>query len=235
MIKKVSSIFLQLFTILQILLDQPFAVGVHVLYESQFEYYSCHNDWEEVSKLLDMIPSTVLSEGSLQLNSESVYLKRKLETSNDFSDLDYFSPDGKLYAACMHVSNVKIFTISISNMCSRWLRSLIEEKLATRFIFTKDYWEETENVISLLSRSGFLTSEAECSDHPASTSSRTVLGFREKMEYHQDTLQTLHGVMVNHCSRYDLPSLLDLYLDHHQVNLDSNSLALLVEAAVSIL
>lgn len=41
---------------MQIVLDQPLVMGVHVPWDSQLEYYMCHNDWDEVLKLLDLIP-----------------------------------------------------------------------------------------------------------------------------------------------------------------------------------
>ncbi|CAN1314546.1 hypothetical protein LINPERPRIM_LOCUS29368 [Linum perenne] len=47
-------------TLCLIVLDQPFLLGVHVLWE----YCASHNDWDEILKLFDIIPSSVLTNGS---------------------------------------------------------------------------------------------------------------------------------------------------------------------------
>ncbi|KAK9272515.1 hypothetical protein L1049_002888 [Liquidambar formosana] len=77
-------------TIDRIVLDQPFLMGVHVLWESQLEYHICHNNWEEVSKLLDMIPTSLLSDGSLQIGMDGLETAPTARCSAEFSDYGHY-------------------------------------------------------------------------------------------------------------------------------------------------
>ncbi|KAL0350036.1 UNVERIFIED_CONTAM: hypothetical protein Sradi_4152800 [Sesamum radiatum] len=65
----------------RILLDQPLLMGVNVLWESQLEYHVCHNDWLEVSKLLEVIPSYALSYGSLSIRLDDEHPASSIEFS----------------------------------------------------------------------------------------------------------------------------------------------------------
>lgn len=53
--------------------------------------------------------------------------------------------------------------------------------------------------------------------------------------FHVDTTQALDKLLVHHCVQYNLPNLLDLYLEHHKLARENDSLYLLQEAAVSFL
>lgn len=219
----------------QILLDQSFLMGVHVLWESQLEYHICHNDWEEVSKLLDLVPTSILLSRNLQVSIDSLQPASTAgynRESNDYGN--YLCSLEELDLVGMDIPDVKIFRLSANIMCSIWLRLLMEEKLAKKFIFMKEYWEGTSEIIPLLARSGFIVSRYKTPVEDDNIRSSLDLKFSDGGQTsHVDTVQALHKLLVHHCAQYNLPNLLDLYLDHHQLVLDNVSLCSLQEAAVS--
>lgn len=215
-------------TIDRIVLDQPFVMGVHCLWDSQLEYHISHNEWEEVARLLDLMPSSAVCDGRLQITSHDLqpcttdgYSK---QVSYHVDDL--FSPD-EIDDPYINVPGVKIFRFSADMMCSMWVKMLLEPELAKRFIFLREYWEDTCNIVSLLARSSFITRkyhaplESGPSNVNASSAGETCL---------TDSSQNLHKVIARYCAQYSLPDFLDLYLDHHMLGLDSESLNPLLEA-----
>ncbi|OVA08128.1 Spatacsin [Macleaya cordata] len=220
-------------TIDRIVLDQPFLMGVHVLWESQLEYHICHNDWEEVRKLLDMIPSSVLSNESLQINLDDLQSAETDGNYMGFSHNDkYICSPEELDVVCMTVPNVKVLKFSASNMCSVWLKMLFEQELAKRSIFLKEYWDGTAEIIPILARAGFIIKTSKSSVQDESIKSLPDLGFSNiGGEFDRDAAQAFHKLVIHHCAQYDLPNLLDLYLDHHKLVLDNDSLSSLQEAA----
>lgn len=116
-------------------------------------------------------------------------------------------------------------------MCSTWLRIAMEEALAKKFIFLKEYWDGTAELVSLLARSDFVT--GRYSNYLRSSSELHLPDPDEESK--SETVKALHKTFVHHCVQYNLPNLLDLYLDHHKLVLDNDSLCLLQEAAVSFL
>ncbi|XXG85857.1 hypothetical protein AAC387_Pa11g0871 [Persea americana] len=220
-------------TVDRIVLDQPYLMGVHVLWESQLEYHICHNDWEEVSKLLDMIPSTLLSNGSLQISLDGLYLSENVKCDKKFSDhIKYFCPSEELDDAYLTVPNIKIFKFSAGSMCSLWIRMLMEEVLARKLIFMKEYWEGTTEIMPLLARAGFIINTSQVSTLAEPDENLADMNTSNVTEdLHKDTLEALHKLVIHHCVHYNLPNLLDLYLDHHNLVLDKGSLSSLQEAA----
>lgn len=219
-----NSVFLFIHLCLQMILGQSFSSDISLLWESQLEYHVSHNDWKEVSRLLDIMPSSVLSAGSLQVN---------LDVLQPISSLGYnMKPSSygsflcsieELDSVCVEIPDVQIYKFS-PDMCSVWLRMLMQEKLAKRFIFLKEYWEGTMEMVSLLARSGFMSARDKIpleDDHFETSPNK------------DGTVQALHKVIVHHCTQYNLPNLLDLYLDRHGLVLDNDSLRALREAAVS--
>ncbi|KAF9603991.1 hypothetical protein IFM89_039345 [Coptis chinensis] len=207
-------------TIDRIVLDQPFLMGVHVAWESQLEYHVCHNDWEEVSKLVDLIPLSLLSDAGLQVNLDGLH---SAASSHGFLDYEkYICSTEELDSLCMDIPKVKIIKFSSSQMCNTWLKMLMEQALAKKFIFLKEYFEGTAEIIPLLSRSGFIINKSK-----SLTREESGLGG----ECHKDTLQAFHKLFVHYCAQYGLPNLLDLYIDHHELVLDNVSLSSLLEAA----
>lgn len=216
---------------IQIVLDQSSFMGVHVLWESQLEYHVCHNDWEEVSRLLDLIPPHILVVGSLQVNLDGLQAASTFECNRGSDYGDYLCSLEELDAVCMDIPEIKVFRFSCNVMCSIWLRMLMEEKLARKLIFSKEYWEGTADILPLLARSGFITSKYKMpseDDNIEDTSS--VLKFSDG-----GTVQALHKLLIHHCAQYNVPYLLDLYLDQHELVSDSGSVHSLQEAAVSFL
>lgn len=222
---------------MQIVLDQPLLMGVHVPWESQMEYYISHNDWDEVSKLLDLVPASVLSDGILQIALDGLQPALTVECNSEFSDCgNYICSIEELDVVCMDVPDVKIFRLSSDVMCSTWLRMLMEQELAKKFIFLKEYWEGTAEIVNLLARAGFITQEYNVPLEEDLIKGSSGLNFLESDErFHVNTIHALHKLVVQHCAQYNLPNLLDLYLDHHKLVLDNDSLCSLEDSAVSFL
>ena len=221
----------------QIVLDQHFLTSVQVLWESQLEYYICRNDWVEVSKLLDVIPSSLLSYGSLQISLDSLQSASTVGCNREFPDYgNYICSIEELDTVCIDIPAIKIFRHSANNICSIWLRMFMEQELAKKFIFLKDYWEGTVEIIPLLARSNFITSRTKIPMQDKYIESSSDLNISNiDGALHADTVQALHKLVIHHCAQYNLPNLLDIYLDHHKLALDNESLSSLQEAAVSFL
>lgn len=220
-------------TIDRIVLDQHFLMSVQVLWESQLEYYICRNDWVEVSKLLDVIPSSLLSYGSLQISLDSLQSASTVGCNREFPDYgNYICSIEELDTVCIDIPAIKIFRHSANNICSIWLRMFMEQELAKKFIFLKDYWEGTVEIIPLLARSNFITSRTKIpmqDEYIESSSDLNISNIDGAL--HADTVQALHKLVIHHCAQYNLPNLLDIYLDHHKLALDNESLSSLQEAA----
>lgn len=208
------------------ILDQPFHSSNSILWESQLEYHVCRNNWKEVFRLLNLIPPYVLSVGSLQLNldvlqpTSSYGGNINVKSSNYGSFLCSFE---ELDSVCMEVPDVQMFRFS-PDICSGWMRMLMEENLAKKFIFLKEYWEGTLEMIALLARSGFISGIHKLSIEDDLTETSSV---------RDGSIQALHKIFVHHCAQYNLPNLLDLYLDQHNLVLDNDSLYTLQESTVS--
>lgn len=210
-------------------------MGVHVLWESQLEYHVCHDDWEEVSRLLDLIPPHLLVVGSLQVSLDGLQPASNLGRNRGSDYGDYLCSVEELDAVCMDVPEIKVFRFSCYSMCSIWLRMLMEEKLARKLIFLKEYWEDTPDILSLLARSGFITSKYEMPSKDDKIGSISVPQFPDdRATFHVGATQALHKILIHHCAQHNLPYLLDLYLDQHELVQDRDSLSSLLEAAVSI-
>ncbi|XP_017420472.1 uncharacterized protein LOC108330498 isoform X1 [Vigna angularis] len=212
-------------TVDRMILDQPFHSSNSILWDSQLEYHVCRNNWKEVFRLLNLIPPYVLSVGSLQLNldvlqpTSSYGGNINVKSSNYGSFLCSFE---ELDAVCMEVPDVQMFRFS-PDICSGWMRMLMEENLAKKFIFLKEYWEGSLEMIALLARSGFISGIDKLSIEDDLTETSSV---------RDGSIQALHKIFVHHCAQYNLPNLLDLYLDQHNLVLDNDSLYALQESTV---
>lgn len=197
---------------------------ISLLWESQLDYHVCRNHWNDVFRLLDLMPGYVLSSGSLQINLDVEQPASSsgcnMRSSNYGSFLCSLE---ELDSVCMEVPDVQIYKFS-SDICSGWIRTLMEEKLAKKFIFLREYWEGTTELVALLARSGFISGE-----------DNVLLedDLNEISSVRNGSVQALHKVFVHHCAQHNLPNLLDLYLDHHSLVLDLDSLDALQESAVS--
>ncbi|XP_059307984.1 uncharacterized protein LOC132059394 [Lycium ferocissimum] len=216
-----------------IVLDQPFLMGVNVLWESQLDYHIRHSDWLDVSRLLEVIPSYALTSGSLSVSLDGIRsssvdedLQKPQESGSCIYSLE------EVDAVCMNVPSVQIFRFSADSMCSMWLLMLMERELAKKFIFLKDYWGATADIVSLLSQSGFIRDVHKSlpTDEPAESWSDSVLAISDARA-HPDSIQAFHKVIVHHCSQHNLLNFLDLYLDHHKLALDHESISWMQDAA----
>ncbi|KGN48416.1 uncharacterized protein LOC101206379 [Cucumis sativus] len=218
----------------RILLDQSLDIGIHVTWESQLDYHICHNNWDGVSRLLDMIPVANLLDGSLQVSLDGLQTATAVGCNRESSFYgNYLYPLEELDAICLYIPNAKIFRFSTNIMCSKWLGALLEEKLARYFIFLKEYWEGTMELVPLLARAGFITPRLDeidfMDDHINSSVGQSTSN--KGGSFSVDSMQALYKVFIHHCSQYNLPFLLDLYLDHHKLAVDNNSVRSLLEAA----
>lgn len=220
---------------MQLVLDQPFLMGVNILWESQLEYYLGHNDWNQVSVLLEVIPSYALSSGALSIRLDSLRSASAVEYGQGILNYDnYIYSLDDLDAVCTSVPHIKIFRLPANDVCSMWLRLLMEQQLAKKFVFLKDYWEGTVEIVSTLARSGFIVALHGTSPLQESSESSTdlVLSIVDAT-VHPDAVLALHKLLVQFCAQYNLLNLLDVYLDHHKLAVDQDSLSLVVDAAVS--
>lgn len=218
----------------RILLDQSLDIGIHVTWESQLDYHICHDNWDGVARLLDMIPVANLLDGSLQVSLDGLQTATAVGCNRESSFYSsYLYPLEELDAICLYIPNAKIFRFSTNIMCTKWLGMLLEEKLARHFIFLKEYWEGTMELVPLLARSGFITHRldeiASVDDHISSSVDQSSSD--KGGAFSVDSVQALYKVFIHHCSQYNLPFLLDLYLDHHTLVIDNNSVRSLLEAA----
>ncbi|XP_049390854.1 uncharacterized protein LOC125855205 [Solanum stenotomum] len=216
-----------------IVLDQPSLMGVNVLWESQLDYHIRHGDWLDVSSLLEAIPSYALTSESLSVSLDGVrsssvdeYLQKPHDCGSYIYSLE------EVDAVCMNVPSVQIFRFSAHSMCSMWLLMLMERELAKKFIFLKDYWGSTADIVALLAQSGFIRDvhKSLLTDEPADSWSESVLAI-SNARTHPDSIQAFHKVIVHYCSQHNLLNFLDLYLDHHKLALDHESVSWMQDAA----
>lgn len=216
-----------------IVLDQPSLMGVNVLWESQLDYHIRHSDWLDVSSLLEAIPSYALTIETLSVSLDGVrsssvdeYLQKPHDCGSYIYSLE------EVDAVCMNVPSVQIFRFSAHSMCSMWLLMLMERELAKKFIFLKDYWGSTADIVALLAQSGFIRDvhKSLLTDEPADSWSESVLPI-SNARTHPDSIQAFHKVIVQYCSLHNLLNFLDLYLDHHKLALDHESVSWMQDAA----
>ncbi|OIT05985.1 hypothetical protein A4A49_31582 [Nicotiana attenuata] len=215
-----------------IVLDQPFLMGVNVLWESQLDYHIRHSDWLDVSRLLEVIPSYALTSGSLSVSLDGVrsspgdeYLQKPHDCGSYIYSLE------EVDAVCMNVPSVQIFRFSAYSMCSTWLLMLMERELARKFIFLKDYWGATADIVALLAQSGFIRDVHKSlpMDELAESWSDSVLDISDART-HPHSIEAFHKVIVHNCSQHNLLNFLDLYLDHHKLALDHESVSWMQDA-----
>ncbi|KAK4394130.1 hypothetical protein Sango_1883800 [Sesamum angolense] len=217
----------------RILLDQPLLMGVNVLWESQLEYHVCHNDWLEVSKLLEVIPSYALSYGSLSIRLDDVHPASSIEYGEGIPGYNnYTNFLEELDAVCINVPSIRVFRFSANRTCSMWLRMLMEQQLAKKLIFLADYWPGTADIVPLLSQSGFMINMHDDSflDEASDSSSDPILVIGDA-SISPEIVQALHKVVIHFCSQYNLLNLLEIYLDLHKLAIDHGSLSFFLDAA----
>ncbi|XP_057774546.1 uncharacterized protein LOC130993606 isoform X2 [Salvia miltiorrhiza] len=217
----------------RILLDQPLLMGVNVSWESQVEYHACHNDWLEVSKLVEVVPPYALSPGSLSISLDGIHPASVIEYGQEPPEFNkYPSFLEELDSVCMTVPNIRLFRFPTNRSSSVWLKRLMEQQLANKFIFLVDYWSSASDIVPLLAQSGFMIGIRDNSfldgANDSSSDSLLVIG---DASIDPDAIQSLHKVVIHFCAQYNLLYLLDIYLDTHKLAIDHDSLTFLLDAA----
>nr|CAD1822161.1 unnamed protein product [Ananas comosus var. bracteatus] len=204
-----------------------FSYGNPHTLESQFEYHSSHNNKDELYKLLDIVPSSSLSEEILKVNLDDSYPSAtNIETDTRM----YICAAEELESIYMDIPHVKILKSPASYACSSWLKELLEQEFAKKYIFLKEYWKSIAEFVALLARAGLIIGSSIISSRSESSNSSLDLDVLSK-EDHKDTTEAVHKLVLHYCTRYNLPHFLDLYLDHHNLVQNFESLCLLKEAA----
>ncbi|XP_076902084.1 uncharacterized protein LOC143556706 isoform X1 [Bidens hawaiensis] len=216
----------------RIVLDRLSLMDLNVSWESQFEYHISHSNWEEASKLIDIIPSFSSSHGNLRVSLDGLP-STSVGTKSEFGDYgNYMYSIQDLDAVYMDVPDIKILRFPSINTSSAWLKSLVESQLAKKFIFLKEFWEGTEELVCLLARSGFVTNYSDVSLPEESTNESTDLYLvNVDNDISNASFLGLHKLFLQQCIQLNLPFLLDLYLDHHKLAIGREHLSPLLEAA----
>ncbi|VAH57992.1 unnamed protein product [Triticum turgidum subsp. durum] len=142
----------------------------------------------------------------------------------------YICDSEELEPVCMEVPHVKIFRSLSNHESTSWMRMLMQEQLAKKHIFMKEYWQSTTEIIPLLARAGILTNTAKIG--PKKEASMPLIASEmPDDERHQACERALHKLVIRFCVQYDSPYLLDLYLDNCNLILGEDSIPLLKEAA----
>ncbi|KAK9064048.1 hypothetical protein SSX86_017920 [Deinandra increscens subsp. villosa] len=216
----------------RIVLDRLSLMDIDVSWESQFEYHISHSKWEEASRLIDIIPTYSSSHANLRISLDGLP-NTSAGIKSEFSDYgNYIYSIQDLDAVCMDVSGIKVLRFPSINASSMWLKSLVECQLAKKFIFLKEFWEGTEELVCLLARSGFVTNSSDIPfPEKSSNESKDLYVTSFDNDISDTSFQDLHKLFLHHCIQLNLPHLLDLYLDHHKLAIDLELLSALLEVA----
>lgn len=183
--------------------------------------------------LLDLIPPSLLSEQTLKINLNY----SSSNSGNDAMVMGYsldICASGEVEPVSLFFPNIKVLRFSAFNMCSSWLKVLVEQELARKYIFLKDYWESTEEIIPVIARAGLIINASNISRNSQFSDSSLGLNVEnESYQAHNDTAEALHRLIMHYCTQYNFSHFLDLYIDHHNLIFDDDTLLSLREAAVS--
>ncbi|KAL6626875.1 hypothetical protein ACP70R_030601 [Stipagrostis hirtigluma subsp. patula] len=215
-------------TVDRILLDQPYHIHAHVPWESQFEYFVAHNDVGEACKLLDIIPDSVLLEGILRVNVDGSQAAGSTVSDVTVPDYSMYICDSEeLEPVCLEIPHVKVFRSLSNHESTSYIQMLMQQELAKKHIFMKEYWQSTTEIIHLLARSGTLIKDGprkECS----MTYSASEMPDDSR---HRACEVALHKLVIRFCVQYNSPYLLDLYLDNCNLALEKDCVPFLKNAA----
>ncbi|XP_047335346.1 spatacsin [Impatiens glandulifera] len=217
-------------TVDRIVMDRSQMTDIGVSWESELEYHICHNHLVEVMKLLDVIPSSMLSDGHLQVNLDN--LNSSSSYDGEFPDyVNYSHSLSVVDTVSLDIPGVRILTHSASDMCSMWLRTIMEQHLAHKSIFLKAFWEGPSDLVAHLARAGFIGQPYQMphidqkEDYVVPDLSTVGTSINLEM------LQGVNKLIVLYIVQNNLPNLLDLYLDHHKLALDKESFLILRESS----
>lgn len=185
----------------RVLLDQPGTVGYSVPWQTKLTYHVAHHSWDEVSSLLDDIPSSAIQSGQLTVTSNL--------------DQNAFE---------LVIPEVQILCVSIDAMFTSWLQQMVEDKLLRKGVFLRTAWNGTTELVALLARGERLFSY--CDDvkpEPGldrKTSECDVSREVKEVDLHPRTIQAVQQLMVLHCVEHSLPRILALHVDRRALNED---------------
>ncbi|CAL4895148.1 unnamed protein product [Urochloa decumbens] len=210
-------------TVDRILLDRPYHIHAHIPWGSQFEYFVGHNDAGKACELLDMIPNSVLLEGIIRVNVDSLQAADKTVSDLTVPDYNMYICDSEeLEPVCMEIPHVKVFRSLYNHESTSYIRMLMQQELVKKHIFVKEYWQSTAEIIPLLARAGMLTKdpkEAFCASEIPDDAN------------HWGRESALHKLVIRFCVQYNLPYLLELYLDSCNLAPEKDRIPLLKDAA----
>ncbi|WVZ99776.1 hypothetical protein U9M48_045026 [Paspalum notatum var. saurae] len=214
-------------TVDRILLDQPYHIRAQIPWESQFDYFLGHNDVGEVCKLLDMIPNSVLLEGIIRVNVDSLQAAENTVSDLTFSDYStYICDSEELEPVCMEIPHVKVFRPLYNHESTLYVRMLMQQELAKKHIFMKEYWQSTTEIIPLLAHAGILIKVS-----PKKECSMAFCASERPDDAHLWGHQgALHKLIIRFCVQYNLPHLLELYLDNCNLSPEKDCIPLLKDA-----
>ncbi|XP_062194810.1 uncharacterized protein LOC133897988 isoform X2 [Phragmites australis] len=215
-------------TVDRILLDQPYHTHAHVPWESQLEYFVAHNDVGEVCKLLGMIPDSVLLEGILRVNVDSSQAADSTVSDVTVPDYNMYICDSEeLEPVCMETPHVNVFRSLLNHESTSYIRMVMQQELAEKHIFMKEYWQSTTEVIPVLARAGMLIKVG-----PKKDCSTTFCASEMPDDAHHRVREgALHKLVIRFCVQYNLPYLLDLYLDNCNLAFEKDCIPSLIDAA----
>lgn len=177
-----------------------------------------------------MIPNSILSEGIIRVNVDS--LQADANTLSDLTVPDYnmyICDSEELEPVCMEIPHVKVFRSLCNHESTFYIQMVMQQELAKKHIFMKEYWQSTTEIIPLLARAGILIKvgpKEECSMSFCASE-------MPDDAHHQGCEGALHKLMIRFCVQYNLPYLLDLYLDNCNLAPEKDHIRLLKKATVS--
>ncbi|GAQ85863.1 hypothetical protein KFL_002580120 [Klebsormidium nitens] len=133
-------------TIERIYLERGLAPLTPISWQAQLQYHVAHHDWPRVEPLLEHVPPECLKEGVLRV--KQMVAERP---PNSLPGVEAAHDEDDLY-----VPGVKLLLVDITQLCTRLMKGLVEEKLAQQHVFLQADWEGTGPLVTLLARANVL-------------------------------------------------------------------------------
>lgn len=131
----------------QIYLERGLAPPTPISWQAQLQYHVAHHDWPRVEPLLEHVPPECLKEGVLRVKRAapegSPGTPPGVEAARDEED-------------DLYVPGVKLLLVDITQLCTRLMKGLVEEKLARQHVFLQADFEGTGPLVTLLARANVL-------------------------------------------------------------------------------
>lgn len=141
----------------------------------------------------------------------------------------YICDSEELEPVCMEIPHIKVFRSLYNHESTSYIRMLMQQELAKKHIFVKEYWQSTTEIIPLLTRAGILIKSGPMKEYSTTFCASKM----PDIALHWDCEGALHKLVVHFCVQYNLPYLLELYLDNCNLSPERDCIPLLKDAAVS--